>query len=233
VGTLPCADCRAIRYELTLLADSSYSSRKTKAFDGKPDAVEDESGSWGYSSDRAVIVLKSRVENWSWFAFPAPGVLRAIDSRGNSIGARTGVDLQRRDAQPPTAAPISPNAVATPGPITLPLSGTEWQAMELENKYVRPVSKTQRRIVLTFDEDGGTFSGASGCNDLDGAIEAGWRTLTIKPRKSLRVCLADQGTERALSRTIRATRAYRVTGTILDLFDEQGARIARLEGRVK
>ena len=231
VGALPCADCRAIRYELTLRADSSYSSRKTKTSSGKSEDIEDESGSWDYSSDRAVVVLRSSDDNWSWFAFPAPGVLRAIDSRGNSIGVRTAVDLQRGDTPPTTAA--LPTAGRTPASITLPLSGTEWQAMELENKYVRPVSKTQRRIVLTFDEDSRTFSGMSGCNELDGAIEADWRTLTIAPRKSLRVCLADQGTERALSRTIKATRSYRITGTTLVLFDDLGRRIARFEGGVR
>jgi heat shock protein HslJ len=114
--------------------------------------------------------------------------------------------------------------------VTRPLSGAEWRLSEIENKPVRPTSKTQRDIVLVFDTDAGTFSGVSGCNQLDGSIEAGWRTLTITPRKSLRVCLADAGTERALSRTIKATRAYRVTGTILDLFDEQGTRIARFTG---
>jgi heat shock protein HslJ len=220
-----------VRYELTLAADTSYSLKKTKTFDGSAGSVEDESGSWGYSSDRAVIVLKSRGGRWSWFAVPAPGVLRAIDSRGNSIGLRTPADLQRKDAGPAVFAPASPNTAATPEPVTLPLSAPEWKLTELENRPIRPVSKTQREIVLTFDDDSRTFSGVSGCNQIGGSIEAGWRTLTISPRKPLRVCLADAGTERALSRTIKATRAYRVTGTTLDLFDEKGARIARFEGR--
>jgi heat shock protein HslJ len=221
-----------MRYELTLGADSSYSLRKTKTFDGNADRDENESGSWGYSSDRVVMVLKSRADAWSWFAMPAPGVLRAIDSRGNSIGLRTGADLHRGEA-PPTAAANSPHAGAAPEPVTLLLSAAEWKLTEMENKPVRPASKTQRDIVLMFDTDGRTFSGVSGCNQLAGSIEAGWRTLTIKPTKSLRVCLADAGTERALSRTIKATRAYRVTGTTLDLFDELGARIARFEASVR
>ena len=228
VGALPCADCRAMRYELTLNADSSYSLRKTKTFAGSADRVENESGSWGYSSDRVVMVLKSHADAWSWFAMPAPGVLRAIDSQGNSIGLRTPADLHRGDAPPATEATVPRPAGATPEPVTLLLSGAEWKLTEVEGKPVRPVSKTQRDIVLIFDTDGRTFSGVSGCNQLVGSIEASWRTLTIKPSKSLRVCLADAGTERAVSRTIKATRAYRVTGTTLDLFDEQGTRIARL-----
>jgi heat shock protein HslJ len=197
--------------------------------DGNPDRVEQESGSWDYSSDRAVMVLKSRANDWSWFAMPTAGVLRAIDSRGNSIGLRTPADLTRVESAP-TAAPASPNGGTARQPVTFALSGPEWKLTELESKPVRPVTKTQRAIVLVFDEDSRTMSGVSGCNQLDGSFDAGWRTLSLKPRKSLRVCLADAGTERAVSRTIKATRTYRITGTTLDLFDEQGARIARLEG---
>ena len=222
-----------MRYELTLNADSSYSLRKTKTIDGSADRVENESGSWDYSSDRVVMVLKSRGDAWSWFAMPAPGVLRAIDARGNSIGLRTPADLHRGDTPPTTAAAASPHAGASPEPVTLLLSAAEWKLTEMENKPVRPASKTQRDIVLVFDTNGRTFSGVSGCNQLAGSIEASWRTLTIKPSKSLRVCLADAGTERAVSRTIKAARAYRITGTTLDLFDEQGTRIARFIGSQK
>ena len=48
----------------------------------------------------------------------------------------------------------------------------------------------------------------------------------------MRVCRIDDGTERALSRTFKATRTFRITGTTLDLFDEQGGRVARFEGRI-
>ena len=232
-GALPCQDCRAINYELTLNADASYTVRKTKTFDGNADRVESESGLWDYSSDRVVIVLKSRSDGWSWFALPAPGVLRAIDSRGNSLGLRTPADLTRSESAPAAGTASSSNPGATPVPVTVALSGVEWKLTELENKPVRPVTKTQRAIVLSFDEDSRTISGTSGCNPLDGSFEAGWRTLTLKPRKALRVCLADAGTERALSRTVKATRSYRITGMTLDLFDEQGARIARFEGAAR
>jgi heat shock protein HslJ len=230
VGALPCQDCRASHNELTLNADSSYTLRQTKTFDGSADRIENESGSWDYSSDRAVVVLKSRSDSWSWFAMPGPGVLRAIDSRGNSIGLRTPADLTRGESAPASGSAPSSNSGTTREPVTFSLSAAEWKVTELENKPVRPVSKTQRAIVLVFDEDGRTISGVSGCNQIDGTFEAGWRTLAIKPRKSLRVCLADAGTERALSRTIKATRTYRITGATLDLFDEEGTRIARLEG---
>lgn len=233
-GKLPCADCAAIRYQLNLFGDYSYSLRKT--FEGKGDRpvdVEDEAGSWAFSSDRAVVVLKSSRDAWSWFAMPAPGVLRAVDARGDSIGRREPADLQRSESFHATDAPASPNTGATSRTVTVALSGVEWKLTELRNKPVRPATNGRREILLAFDEDSGTFSGVSGCNRLAGDFAASWRTLTLTPSKSLRVCRIDAGTERALSAAIKATRAYRITGTTLDLFDEQGGRVARFEGRVR
>jgi heat shock protein HslJ len=232
-GKLPCANCAAIHYQLNLRADSSYSLRKT--FEDAGDRIEDETGSWAYSSDRVVIVLKSSRDVWSWFAVPAPGVLRAVDDRGDSIGRREPADLHRSDSFVAIDAPgpSSTSAGAAARSINLPLPGVEWKLTELENKPVRPATKGRREILLAFDGDSSTYSGQSGCNHLEGYFETGWRTLIIKPRKPMRVCRIDDGTERSLSRTIKATRTFRITGTTLDLFDEQGGRVARLEGRVK
>jgi heat shock protein HslJ len=229
VGRLPCPDCPAIRYELTLAADSSYAVRKS--YEGKGDRVEHEAGSWGYSSDRILLVLKSSQNLWSWFVVQASHTLRAVDARGESIDPRAPVDLVRRDALELTdAAPQPPRTGASSEPVTVPLSGAEWTLTELEGKPVRPVSKDRRRILLAFDDETRTFSGQSGCNDFDGEFTADWRMLALTPRKSLRACRADASTERALNRAIKATRAYRVTGTILELFDERGGRIARFDG---
>jgi heat shock protein HslJ len=163
---------------------------------------------------------------------PAPGVLRAVDARGDSIGRREPADLQRSDSFHATETPTPSSAGATPRSVTVLLSGAEWRLTELRDKPVRPATKTRREILLAFETASGTFTGVSGCNRLEGHFEAGWRTLTITPRKSLRVCRIDASTERALGAAIKATRAYRITGETLDLFDEQGTRLARFEGRV-
>ena len=224
---LPCADCKAVRHELQLHADQSYSVRKT--FEGGRNArVEDETGAWAYSSDRAVVVLKSTGGAWSWFAMPSPGVLRAVDVRGDSLGVRAPADLQRTEVAI-AAVPSRPNTPAAES-ITLALSGAVWTLAELESRPVRPADKTHRAIAIEFDEDGQTFTGVSGCNEFTGSFEAGWRTLALSTSESLRVCRIDQSTERALARTIKATRTYRITGRTLDLFDERGTRIAKFEG---
>jgi copper homeostasis protein (lipoprotein) len=227
-GTLPCVVCPASSIELTLLPDSSYSLKRT--VQGQAGRVEDESGSWSYSSDRIVLVLKSSNDRWSWFAVRGPNLLRAVDARGESIGLRAPADLQRAVAP----AAVSPRANPAPAePINAPLEGVAWKLDELENKPVRPASKTHREIVLTFDPEDGGFSGVSGCNQLSGTFEATWRTLTVTPTSPMRLCRVDDGTERALIRTFKATRAYRITGQVLEWLDERGARIARFELRTR
>jgi len=102
---------------------------------------------------------------------------------------------------------------------------------EIDNKPVRATSKTHRKISLIFDEGHGTFSGTSGCNDLAGRFETGSGRLTLKSDRSLRICRVDQKTERAVRGVINDTRAYRLSGTTLDLLNDRGQRIARFEGQ--
>jgi heat shock protein HslJ len=100
---------------------------------------------------------------------------------------------------------------------------------EIKNKPVRPASKTHRKIVLAFDADFGTFSGTSGCNDLAGRFTTSDATLTLKSDKSLQICRVDQRTERSVRSVINDTRGYRLSGTTLELLDDKGKRIAKLE----
>lgn len=102
---------------------------------------------------------------------------------------------------------------------------------EINSKPVRPASKTHRNIVLVFDEARSAFSGTSGCNDLAGRFQTAGGKLTLKSDKSLRICRVDQKTERAVRSVINDTRAYRISGTTLDLLNERGQRIARFEGQ--
>ena len=102
---------------------------------------------------------------------------------------------------------------------------------EIDAKPVRPASKTHRRIFLAFDEGHGTFSGTSGCNDLAGRFQTAGGKLTLKSDRSLRICRVDQKTERAVRGVINDTRAYRISGTTLELLNDRGQRIAKFEGQ--
>ena len=152
----------------------------------------------------------------------------------------------------PKPAPTpKPTPASTPAPVTAPsreaapkdppspasdsapftIAGAEWTMTEINSKPVRPVSKTHRKISLVFDEGRGTFSGTSGCNDLAGRFQAGGGKLTLKSDSPVRICRVDQKTERAVRGVINDTRAYRISGTTLDLLNDRGQRIARLEGQ--
>ena len=165
---------------------------------------------------------------------PTPDLLGVVDARGNYTGARASA-LQRSDSLDATAATITPISVtgATAQPVIVPLSGVEWKLTELKSKPVRPATKTRREILLSFNEENRTFSGVSGCNQLDGKFESNGRTMALTPSKSLQICRVDQSNERALRAAIKATRAYRIVGATLELFDERGGRLATFEGRAQ
>lgn len=140
----------------------------------------------------------------------------------------------------PTAAPApaptgdaAPKKASAPSSVGAPLAiaGAAWTMTEINNKAVRPASKTHRKITLAFNDEHGTFSGTSGCNDLEGRFESVGAKLTLKSDRSLRICRVDQKTERAVRGVINDTRGYRISGTTLDLLNEKGQRIARLEGQ--
>jgi copper homeostasis protein (lipoprotein) len=94
VGTLPCADCEGIRYQLNLFADDSFFLRMT--YVGKKAEPVDDLGSWAVSSDRRVLVLKGRADRpEEMFAIPSPGVLRKLDVDGQPIPGRAPAELTR------------------------------------------------------------------------------------------------------------------------------------------
>jgi uncharacterized lipoprotein YbaY/heat shock protein HslJ len=134
----------------------------------------------------------------------------------------------------PTSMPVpKPAPVAEAPSATAPnaalLSGGEWQMVEIKNKVVRATDKDHRAIVLTFDHERGTFAGTSGCNDLAGRFDTSDTTLMLKPAKSLRICRVDQRTERAVRGVIDDTRRFRMSGATLELLDDKGQPLAKLQ----
>jgi uncharacterized lipoprotein YbaY/heat shock protein HslJ len=143
------------------------------------------------------------------------------------------------EPKPATPPAPKPAPASAPGPAPAPsrdaapldIAGVEWTMTEVNNKAVRPASKTHRTIFLVFDEEHGRFSGTSGCNALAGRFDAGGGKLTLKFDKPLQICRVDQKTERAVRGVVNDTRAYRISGTTLELLNDRGQRIAKLEGQ--
>jgi uncharacterized lipoprotein YbaY len=104
-GTLPCADCFGVRYELTLAPDDVFFLRTT--YVGRPAAAEqDDLGSWVLSSDRRVVILKGARPAPEYFAIRDNFTLRKLDMDGRDITSKQPHDL-RRSA---TVAPVDVKA---------------------------------------------------------------------------------------------------------------------------
>ena len=97
-GTMPCADCQGIRYQLNLFPDDSFFLRMTY-LGRKVDPVDD-IGSWALSSDRRILLLKGRADRPELFAIPSPGVLRKLDADGQPIQGKTPYELARTEFRP-------------------------------------------------------------------------------------------------------------------------------------
>ena len=92
-GTLPCADCPGIRYQLNLFPDDSFFLRTT--YVDRPGGGKDTLGSWTLSSDRRVVVLKASGDAPELFSIRDAQTLRKLDADGREIKSMTPYDLHR------------------------------------------------------------------------------------------------------------------------------------------
>jgi uncharacterized lipoprotein YbaY/uncharacterized lipoprotein NlpE involved in copper resistance len=99
VGTLPCADCDGIRYQLNLFADDSFVVRMM--YIGRSVAPVDDMGSWALSSDRRVLVLKGQGATVDLFGATGPGVFRKLDADGQPIPGKVPYEITRASALRP------------------------------------------------------------------------------------------------------------------------------------
>lgn len=111
-GTLPCADCPGIRYELNLFADDSFFLRRTSV--GRPGAPVDDLGTWVLSSDRRVVALKGSGEDPLLFAISPNGTLRQLDREGGPIAGASPQELRRVSAFQPLALRTAVRGVYRP-----------------------------------------------------------------------------------------------------------------------
>ncbi|MEO8482584.1 MAG: YbaY family lipoprotein [Acidobacteriota bacterium] len=101
-GTLPCADCTGIRYQLNLMSDDTFALRMT--YLGKdPSSTRDAVGSWVLSSDRRVLALKGDDGPATYFGIRDAGTLRKLDVTGQPIASGQPSDLHRMSMYEPIA----------------------------------------------------------------------------------------------------------------------------------
>lgn len=125
-----------------------------------------------------------------------------------------------------------PKERCAPRFVSAPLERTEWRLTHLGGTAVSVVADRRREPAIVFDDASETFSGSSGCNRLIGHYIAENATLQLEPGGTLTACRNEAQTEAAMLAAVKSTRTYRITGRVLEFFDEKGSQVARFEARL-
>jgi len=99
-----------------------------------------------------------------------------------------------------------------------PLTGTEWQLVQLGGRSVRP---EEGKFVVVFSPDGSRLSGRGACNGLTGRFESDEkRSLRIDRMASTRMTCPEIEQEQAFIRALESTTHYDMDGPMLLLLSD-------------
>ncbi len=111
------------------------------------------------------------------------------------------------------------------------LEGTRWAPTRIAGQPVA-IGVGGREPYLVLQPDGHRLTGFSGCNQLVGRYLAEGTSLRFSGiAKTGKACLQGMETEAAFTSALERARSYRLFSQHLELFDESGAVVARLESR--
>lgn len=110
------------------------------------------------------------------------------------------------------------------------LANTRWRPVRIGERAVN-VSGQQREPWIQLDPASKRVIGSGGCNRIGGSYQAGAGTLKFGPLVSTRMLCPSMSTEVAFFKALDSTRRYRLLGRMLELLDDQGALLVRLEER--
>jgi heat shock protein HslJ len=221
VGTLPCADCPGIRYQVNLLRDQHFDSRMIYL---ERNASFDDHGSWQIENDGKIIVLQSQRGSRQQYALRNEDTLRQLDTNGHEIDSKLNYDLTRS----PVFTPIEShgqqaNAVA--------LENTDWALIGLGDNPIHAASKEQAPHLLLTSESH-RVSGSTGCNQMMGSYELSGNHLTFGQLAStLMACAKGMDTEKAFQDALAKVSTWKITGSHLELLDASGHLLARFKVR--
>jgi heat shock protein HslJ len=219
VGTLPCADCPAIRYQLNLNADHTFTSRMTYE---ERNSSFNESGRWEISEDGKTVVLHGARDRTEKFALRGADTLRMLDSDGNEINSTHNYELKRAPAFAPLDAGAADDAT---------LENTSWKLIRLGNSSVSAPAP-QREAYFLLDPSNHRVSGSSGCNRLMGSYELNGEQLKFGQMAGTRMaCKEGMDTEQAFLQSLGQVSKWKITGQSLELFDPDGKVLAYFEAR--
>jgi copper homeostasis protein (lipoprotein) len=127
-----------------------------------------------------------------------------------------------------------PDGTCGPRPATAPLETTSWRLTRLGEAAVASTDP-KREPGLAFDPPSRHVSGFGGCNRFTGGYAlTGVDGIRFGPTAGTMMACADgMETEDAFLKALSRVKTYNVLGTILEMYDEAGALLARFEARAE
>ena len=111
------------------------------------------------------------------------------------------------------------------------LEGTRWVPTRIAGQHVE-VGAGGREAALVLRPEGHLLTGFSGCNQLVGRYEVEGSSLRFSGvAKTGKACLQGMDVEAAFTSALERTRSYRLYSQHLELLDEEGEVVVRLESR--
>lgn len=207
-GELPCADCAGIRYHLSLFADGVYTLETVYLGDGEEGRFH-ERGEWSLDGAGDTLMLTDDEGPRLWRVRDA-STLEALDLEGNEIESSLNYTLKRTD-----------------GFVTETLENRYWRLTELKGEPVE-VAQGQREAHLVLHTEENRVAGATGCNRLSGSYRLEDDRLSFGPLATTRMaCMNEANVESRFLAALEETASYRVLADRLELYDDEGERLAR------
>jgi heat shock protein HslJ len=110
------------------------------------------------------------------------------------------------------------------------LANTRWRPVRIADKTVT-VASGQQEPWIVLDDRAGRVTGSGGCNRITGSYTAGDGTLRFGALASTRMACPAMELEQRFLAALEGTRRFRRSGRTLDLLDDRGKTLARLEER--
>jgi heat shock protein HslJ len=219
-GTLPCADCPGILYQVNLFPDHTFVSRMSYQ---ERDTQVDDRGIWELADDGKILVLRGRRGETQKFALRDSNTLRKLDRAGQEIVSKLNYDLKRAA----TFAPLKPS---NHNVATASLENTYWKLTQLRDSAISTSPKNEPHLILNSET--GQVSGSSGCNRLVGSYTLDGDHLTFgHTAGTMMACVEGMDTENAFLQAMQQVNSWKISGQHLELFDTDGKQIAGFQAR--
>jgi heat shock protein HslJ/uncharacterized lipoprotein YbaY len=218
VGTLPCADCPGIRYQLNLLADHTFIFRTT--YENRNSSFR-EDGTWLLANDGKILVLQTQKHTRQQFALLNEQTLRQLDANAKQIESKLNYDLRRAPHFLPIEQPGHTSGQAA-------LENTHWKLTRLGQTPLSDSPQQEPYVVL--DPANQHVSGSGGCNRITGTYKLKGNELTFSRMvATMMACMQGMDTERKFLKTLGDVTSWKITGHTLQMFDDNQNAIAEFE----